>query len=390
MGSLPSPAAGPRRPDPTFWRGRRVLLTGHTGFKGSWLALWLLRLGADVTGLSLEPPTHPSLHGQLQLADLAGRGDPLLPGRLRDRRCDIRDGATLRALVREQRPEVVLHLAAQALVREGYRQPLDTWSTNLSGSLELLEAVRHLEGPSAVVVVTTDKVYANSEAATPFRESDALGGHDPYSSSKAALELAVASWRQSYCGGAPHQNPRLALATARAGNVIGGGDWGLERLVPDAIRALQQGEPIVVRNPRAVRPWQHVLDPLAGYLLLAERLSESLEAGSSQGEPPPTSLNFGPDAADQRTVEELVEELLRHWPGGWQGQHDPQAPRESATLLLDASEARRRLGWQPRWDFAAAVAHTVRWYREVAQGRPALALCLEQLQGYEGMPEIRG
>ena len=353
-------------PDPAFWRGRRVLLTGHTGFKGSWLALWLLELGAEVVGVALDPPTSPALFDQLNLGD----------SRLVDQRCDLRDGERLAELVRIHRPQVVLHLAAQALVRQGYRAPIDTWSTNVMGTLQLLDALRPLDHPCAVVAVTTDKVYANPERGEPFREDDPLGGHDPYSASKAAMELAVGSWRKSYCGDAPHQTPHLRLATARAGNVIGGGDWGLDRIVPDAIRALQRGEPIQVRNPAAVRPWQHVLDPLAGYLLLAERLSRS------QKPLEPVSFNFGPAAADQRSVQELVEALLQTWPGEWHHGGEIQAPHESGLLLLDAAQARSVLGWKPRWGFEEAVERTTQWYRGVHEGQAAQTICFDQLSAY--------
>ena len=243
-----------------FWAGRRVLLTGHTGFKGSWLALWLSELGARVTGVGLEPDTTPNLFGQLELV-----------GRLeRHHIADIREAHALVEIAKACQPQVVFHLAAQPLVRRSYQDPLGTWATNVQGSLHMLEALKPLQHPCAVVMVTTDKVYENQEWAYGYRESDRLGGHDPSSASKAAAELAIASWRASFCGTAPHQSPHLAIATARAGNVIGGGDWAADRIVPDAMRALAAGKPIAVRNPTATRPWQHVLEPLGGYLRLAE------------------------------------------------------------------------------------------------------------------------
>jgi len=276
---------GPQR---AFWRGRRVLLTGHTGFKGSWLAFWLTELGAQVTGIALPPETEPNLFDQLELAQ-----------RLEHRLGDLRDPDVLAELVTETQPEVVLHLAAQPLVRRSYVEPASTWATNVMGTIHLLEALRRLETPCAAVLITTDKVYRNNEWLYGYRENDPLGGHDPYSASKAAAEIAIASWRSSFCGPGAHQTPHLRIATARAGNVIGGGDWAADRIVPDAIRALAAGQPIPVRNPLATRPWQHVLDCLAGYLLYAQTLEEREIVADA--------LNFGPPLTTPSiTVAELA------------------------------------------------------------------------------------
>ena len=351
-------------PNPSFWSGRRVLLTGHTGFKGSWLALWLLELGAKVTGFALAPETNPSLFAQLELER-----------RLQHRLGDIRDAALLNDLVAETRPELVLHLAAQPLVRRSYAEPTATWATNVMGTIHMLEALRRLEQPCTAVLITTDKVYRNNEWLYGYRENDPLGGHDPYSSSKAAAELAIASWRASFCGSLPHQSPQLRIASARAGNVIGGGDWAEDRILPDAMRALAKGEPIGVRNPAATRPWQHVLEPLGGYLLLAERLSADPSLASA--------FNFGPQLEANRSVQELVEEGLRHWPGSWQDQSDPLAPHEANLLNLVTDKAHHQLGWSPRWDFATTVARTVGWYRQVQEGQEsAVACCLKDLEAF--------
>ena len=338
---------------PSFWSGRRVLLTGHTGFKGSWLALWLSELGAQVSGVGLEPDTDPHLFHQLQLDTQLQRHEIT----------DIRDAAALKAIVAAAQPEVVLHLAAQPLVRRSYRDPLGTWATNVQGSLNLLEAVKPLQHPCAVVMVTTDKVYANQEWDYGYREEDRLGGHDPYSASKAAAELAIASWRSSFCGEAAHQTPQLAIATARAGNVIGGGDWAEDRIVPDAMRALGAGESIPVRNPAATRPWQHVLEPLGGYLLLAEKLAGA-QAGSGPN-PYADAFNFGPSLEANRPVQDLIQEAIQHWPGQWQDLSDPEAPHEAGRLHLQIDKAHHQLGWQPRWPFATTIAHTVAWYKAV-------------------------
>ena len=351
-------------PDPAFWHGRRVLLTGHTGFKGSWLALWLLDLGADLTGLALPPDSDPSLFSLLGLERFFNH-----------RLGDIRDAACLEAVVAETRPEVVLHLAAQPLVRRAYAEPVATWATNVMGTIHLLEALRRLDQPCAAVLITTDKVYHNQEWLYGYRENDPLGGHDPYSSSKAAAELAIASWRSSYCGSLLHQTPHLRLASARAGNVIGGGDWAVDRIVPDAMRALGRGEPIGVRNPRATRPWQHVLEPLGGYLLLAERLMTSKALA--------TAFNFGPQLEANRSVRELVEEALRHWPGRWVDQGDPGSPHEASLLNLVIDKAHHQLGWTPRWNFATTVERTVRWYRQVEEGKDsALDSCRQDIAAY--------
>ena len=352
-----------------FWSGRRVLLTGHTGFKGAWLLLWLQKLGAQVWGYALEPEPMPNLFRQLRAerppGELYGWHHEL---------GDVRDLACLKNVVQHAQPEVVIHLAAQPLVRQSYQDPLGTWSSNVQGSLNLLEALRPLQSACAVVMVTTDKVYENREWLHGYREDDRLGGHDPYSASKAAAELAVASWRLSFCGHAPHQTPQLKVATARAGNVIGGGDWAANRIVPDAIRALTADIPVDVRNPSATRPWQHVLEPLGGYLLLAEKLAIA-EAETS-------AYNFGPTLEANRAVQELVEQMLLHWSGSWRDLSDSTAPHEARLLHLQIDKARLQLGWQPRWAFAHTVERTVKWYRNVLRGESPMACCLEDLNAY--------
>jgi CDP-glucose 4,6-dehydratase len=264
----------------------------------------------------------------------------------------------------------VLHLAAQPLVRRSYAEPVATWATNVMGTIHLLEALRRLEQPCTAVLITTDKVYRNNEWLYGYRENDPLGGHDPYSSSKAGAEIAIASWRASFCGHLPHQTPHLRIASARAGNVIGGGDWAADRIVPDAMRALGQGEPIGVRNPAATRPWQHVLEPLGGYLRLAERLSADASLADA--------FNFGPQLEANRSVRELVEEALRHWSGHWLDQSDPDAPHEASLLNLVIDKAHHQLGWAPRWDFATTVERTVTWYRRLWEGDASALTCCEQ------------
>ena len=354
----------------SFWAGRRVLLTGHTGFKGSWLSLWLLRLGAEVWGYSLPPEGYRSLFKELSLENDSGS--------LHHELADLRDLQALRELVHQAQPEVVLHLAAQPLVRRSYRDPLCTWATNVQGSLHLLEALKSLQHPCAVVMVTTDKVYANREWDYGYREEDRLGGHDPYSASKAAAELAIASWRDSFCGAGTHQTPYLSIATARAGNVIGGGDWAEERIVPDAMRALAACESIPVRSPGATRPWQHVLEPLGGYLLLAERL-----VGGGAGHCYNSAFNFGPALEANKPVQELVEAALLHWPGNWHDLSDPDAPHEAGRLHLQIDKAHHLLNWRPRWDFATTVARTVGWYRAVNEGVSALDCCMADLEAFQ-------
>ena len=355
--------------DPSFWSGRRVLLTGHTGFKGSWLLLWLQQLGAEVWGYALPPEAQPNLFEQLI------REHP--PGSDRQhRQADLADLESLKDWVQRAQPEVVLHLAAQPLVRRGYAEPLGTWATNVQGSLNLLEALKPLQHTCSVVMITTDKVYENREWSFGYREPDRLGGHDPYSASKAAAEIAIASWRASFCGTAPHQTPHLHIATARAGNVIGGGDWAADRIVPDAVRALAAGEPIAVRNPSATRPWQHVLEPLGGYLRLAEALT-------TDPNPPCEAFNFGPQLESNRPVRELVASMLSHWPGEWIDQSDPEAPHEAGLLHLQIDKAHHRLGWQPRWDYATTIKRPVGWYRAVHEGARPLDCCIADLSAYQ-------
>lgn len=339
--------------------GRSVFLTGHTGFKGAWLSLWLARLGARVTGYGLPPCTSPSLFELAKVQNVLGRHNL----------SDVRDLPALTAAIQAAAPEVVFHLAAQALVRRSYREPADTWSTNVMGTVHVLEAVRACPSVKAVVVVTTDKCYQNQEWPWGYRESDALGGSDPYSASKAGAELVVHSYRNSFFS---VHGPQLA--SARAGNVIGGGDWSEDRLIPDAARAAGRHEPLMIRHPSATRPWQHVLESLHGYLRLAACL---LEQEPMHAEP----FNFGPDAADNVSVAELLGRLQVHWPElRWQVEPSGLAtPHEANFLYLDSSKARRQLGWMPKWDLATCLAETARWYRAVEQ-RPSDAREISEQQ----------
>ncbi len=351
-----------------FWRGRRVLLTGHTGFKGSWLLLWLHQLGAEIWSFSLEPQDDCSLFR-------------FLSKELSSSQCwhhqigNLSDLISLRNLVLQSQPEVVFHLAAQPLVRRSYQDPLGTWSTNVMGSLHLLESLRLVQQPCSVVMITTDKVYENQEWPYGYREPDRLGGYDPYSASKAAAEIAISSWRSSFCGCATYQTPHLRIATARAGNVIGGGDWAADRILPDAIRSLIKGRPIPVRNPSATRPWQHVLDPLSGYISLAESLSTDQSALCE-------AFNFGPNLSSNRSVEELVNTILEHWPGEWVDQSDSTEPHEASLLHLQIDKAYHRLGWQPSWDYSTTVERTIGWYRAVHEGSSPFECCLADLDAY--------
>ena len=352
----------------SFWLNKRVLVTGHTGFKGSWLRLWLQKLGAEVWGYSLEPQEKPNLFDQLAEKQTTDND-------WQHCQADIANLNALKTWVLQAQPEVVLHLAAQPLVQRSYADPLGTWDTNVQGSLNLLESLKQLKHLCAVVMITTDKVYENREWTSGYRESDRLGGYDPYSASKAAAEIAIASWRSSFCGTAPHQTPYLRIATARAGNVIGGGDWSADRIVPDAMRALAVGEAIAVRNPSATRPWQHVLEPLAGYMRLAEALLVDPD-------PPCEAFNFGPNLESNRSVRELVESMLNVWPGKWIVKNDPLAPHEAGLLHLEINKAYHRLGWQPRWDYATTVERTVKWYLDVYAGGDPMECCLEDLDEY--------
>jgi len=358
-----------------IYKGKRVLLTGHTGFKGSWMAEWLLSLGAEVTGFALPPPTTPSLFDQLGLA-----------GRLRHIEGDIRDLTAVRAAVLEACPDFVFHLAAQPLVRLSYEQPVETYATNIMGTVNVLEAVRLAGRPCTIVAITTDKCYENREWVNSYREEDAMGGYDPYSSSKGAAELVIASYRRSYFS-AP--DSPVKLASARAGNVIGGGDWALDRIVPDCIRAIQRGETIPVRNKVATRPWQHVLEPLSGYLWLGACLANpQLSAFNSQLT---SAFNFGPALASNRTVAELVKEILKHWPGEWADKSDPKAVHEAKLLNLATDKAHHFLSWAPAWPFAQTIEHTVGWYRQAAQ--PTVdhhSLTIGQINAYAAAAKSAG
>jgi CDP-glucose 4,6-dehydratase len=346
------------------YAGQRVLLTGHTGFKGSWLSEWLLSLGADVTGFALTPPTEPALFDQLGLA-----------GRMKHVVSDVRDAVAVADVVRSGQPTFIFHLAAQSLVRESYEKPVDTFATNVMGTINVLEAARSLDRRCVAIVVTTDKCYLNREWLYGYREDDPLGGRDPYSASKAAAEIATAAWRSSFFGKSP-----VRIATGRAGNVIGGGDWARDRIVPDCIRALSAGKPIPVRNRLATRPWQHVLEPLAGYLWLAASLAAAPDTAPDDDASLESGFNFGPDSDSNRNVGELVDSVLDHWPGEWADASDGNAPHEAGFLHLSTDKAARLLRWRPVWAFEQTVAETVGWYRNAATAGPAAVTDLTRRQ----------
>lgn len=360
MGRLTTPM-----PDGAFWCGRRVFLTGHTGFVGGWLALWLTELGAEVTGYALSPPTFPSFF------DLCG-----LENRLIDCRGDIRDRAALKSALDDASPEIVLHLAAQPLVRAAYGDPLETISTNVMGTANLLEEVRVRSGVRAVINFTTDKVYHNQEWHWPYREKDPLGGDEPYSASKAACELVTQSFYNSYFS----RNPDAAgLAVVRAGNIIGGGDWAADRLVPDAVRAFEAGRPLVIRRPAAVRPWQHVVEPARGVMLLAEQMVARRPASLE-------SYNLGPDDANVVTVGRLAGEAAAVWGGSAtvEATGDASIP-EAGFLTLDSHKALAGLNWRTLWDFSTTLAQSIAWYRDVTAGGDPLALSLRQIADYSAL-----
>jgi CDP-glucose 4,6-dehydratase len=347
---------------PSFWAGRRVLVTGPTGFKGSWLSLWLQQLGAEVTGLSLPVASAPAL---FDLADVGSGMNSVY--------VDVRDPLGVARVLRETRPSVVLHLAAQALVRESYRQPLDTFSTNILGTAHVLEAVHRCHAVRAVVVVTSDKCYRDPDSGRAFIESDPLGGADPYSSSKAAAELITESYRASFLS-----HSAVGVATARAGNVIGGGDWSTDRLIPDAVRAWAGGQPLTLRYPGATRPWQHVLEPLRGCLTLSEALVS--DPGRFSG-----AWNFGPEVASERTVGEVAHAAAQCWGAGAAVLSGSSAGEvaEAQKLQLDSSKAREQLQWQTRWSFNDAVRQTMRWYRHWHQREPMREFTCAQLAAYQ-------
>jgi CDP-glucose 4,6-dehydratase len=358
--------------DATFWSGRKVFVTGHTGFKGSWLSLWLQQLGAQVTGFALDPPTSPSLFASARVA-----------GGMTDLRGEVRDLRQVQVAVAAHQPEIVFHLAAQPLVRQSYAQPVETFAANVMGTVHLLEAARQTESVRAVVAVTSDKCYENKEWLWGYREGEPMGGHDPYSASKGCAELVAAAYRRSYFAGA---GCRAGIATARAGNVIGGGDWALDRVVPDAVRALTQGLPFVARRPASVRPWQHVLEPLRGYLTLAERLcSEPHEYGEA--------WNFGPRDEDAVPVADLLERFVGHWGSGrWQAEPALNGPHEAKLLRLDSAKAHHRLGWHLALELDEAIQMTADWYRQVCGGAPAFdvrELTCQQIEHYETKAGVR-
>ena len=347
---------------PSFWHNKKVLITGHTGFKGSWLSLWLSSLGAQVTGYAFAPPTNPSL---FDLANVADRIDSIIG--------DVRSLPDLRSLIEERHPEIVIHMAAQALVRRSYHDPVETFSSNVMGTVNVLEAVRLKSAVKVVLVVTSDKCYENKEWVWPYRENEPLGGHDPYSSSKACAEIVAAAYRKSFFSNFADNDMKIMVASARAGNVIGGGDWAEDRLIPDIIRAFQKDESVIIRNPNAVRPWQHVLDPLNGYMMLVEQLWQGRSDLAD-------AWNFGPDYYDAKPVSWLVSRLAEMWGSSakWDIAKGSQ-PHEAHTLTLDSSRVRSHLNWRPIWGLERALEETMQWFRFFREGNDMGRSSIEQI-----------
>lgn len=347
--------------NPDFWRGKRVFLTGHTGFKGSWLSLWLQSLGAQVHGLALAPPTTPNLFTVAQVK--TGMASHTLG--------DIRDLSTVQQAMQAAQPDIVIHMAAQPLVRLSYAEPVETYATNVMGTVHVLESARRTPSVKAVVVVTTDKCYENKEWAWGYRENEPMGGHDPYSNSKGCAELVTSAYRNSFL-----QSSGIAVASARAGNVIGGGDWAADRLVPGILRAFEQNQPVTIRNPHATRPWQHVLEPLSGYLLLAEHLYTDGQAFAE-------GWNFGPKDDDAKPVQWIVAHMVNSWGTGASWQQDGGThPHEANYLKLDISKAKSCLGWQPRWSLPTALAHITTWHQAWLANDDMRKMCLAQIKQY--------
>lgn len=348
-----------------FWKNKRVFLTGHTGFKGSWLSIWLHSMGANVTGYALQPPTIPSLFETAGVEQLVHS----IIG-------DIRDADLFEKSMLQANPEIVIHMAAQPLVRESYKNPVETYSTNVMGTVHLFENVRKCSSVKAVINVTTDKCYKNKEWVWGYRENESMGGYDPYSNSKACSELVTSSYRSSFFNPADYDSHGVAVASARAGNVIGGGDWADDRLIPDCINSLVNNEPIIIRNPNAIRPWQHVLEPLSGYLLLAEKL---YNYGPEYAE----AWNFGPNDEDAKPVEWIVQAVIGNWDGRASYKVDEgNHPHEAAYLKLDCSKAKMKLGWQPRWNLETAIEKIVEWTNQYRLKQNMLDVCTKQLYLY--------
>ena len=342
-----------------FWKNKKVLITGHTGFKGAWLSLWLQNLGAKVIGISLDSPTTPSLYEQANVA----KGMISL-------RQDIRNGEAIKQLFQQYKPEIVLHLAAQPLVRYSYREPVETYETNVMGTLHILEGIRSIDSVRSAVMITTDKCYQNKEWVWGYRETDALGGHDPYSSSKGCAELVISAYRHSFL-----QEQGIGLASVRAGNVIGGGDWAEDRLIPDILRSFEKNKPVVIRNPKATRPWQHVLEPLSGYLVLAQKLYNDQDQYAE-------GWNFGPNEQDVKSVDWILDKMISKWPNSSWVLDSNHNPYEADFLKLDISKAKYKLGWKPTWELDHTLDKIVNWHRSWLNKEDMQTICLTEIEEY--------